>query len=283
MEQFRKKLNTAELQEILDCFVILTGIRAAYMDAGSESVTGSNLKSCSFCNSVRKYAPIDEGCRICDEHAFKTAGGRRKTYLYTCHMGLWEAVVPLYVNDILTGFLMLGQVRGDSIKEGWAVPEKKLKDIGIADQEVYKIKEEYECMPQYSREKIEASAKMLELMSNYIVHSEIIDLYISHKAEQVKQYINLHFKEHISTRALACQLKISQTALCRALRKEIGLSATEYADTLRIRAAKELLKTTDLSVKEIAFQLGYADQNYFSRRFKKKSGLSPWNYRKKFE
>jgi AraC-like DNA-binding protein len=45
--------------------------------------------------------------------------------------------------------------------------------------------------------------------------------------------------------------------------------------------ARRLLRNTNLSVKEIAFQLGYDSQNYFSRAFKKAEGVSPAHYREK--
>lgn len=280
MEHLKKKLDVAGLKEILDCFVILTGIRAAYIDTGKEAISGIDLEACGFCKAIREYNSLDESCRACDAHAFKTAEENKKTYLYTCHMGLWEAVVPLYVKNHLTGFLMLGQARGQSSEDSWDDLFNKIqpicKDAGI----LHNIKEKYESMPQYSRKQIEASAKMLELMASHIVHSEIIDVQTSQKVEKVKQYINLHSKGHISTRILAEQLNISQTALCNAFKKETGMTISGYADGIRIKQAKDLLKTTALSIKEISAQLGYSDQNYFSRQFKKRSGTSPEKFRK---
>jgi YesN/AraC family two-component response regulator len=48
---------------------------------------------------------------------------------------------------------------------------------------------------------------------------------------------------------------------------------------MRIDRAKELLATTDMSIREIAEAVGYADQNYFSRMFRKFTGLSPSSYK----
>lgn len=62
-------------------------------------------------------------------------------------------------------------------------------------------------------------------------------------------------------------------------KKHYGTSPMAYFIELRIQRAKELLDSTGLSVKEVAWELGFDDQLYFSRIFKKVSGISPTTYR----
>ncbi|MBP3742789.1 MAG: helix-turn-helix transcriptional regulator, partial [Treponema sp.] len=53
-----------------------------------------------------------------------------------------------------------------------------------------------------------------------------------------------------------------------------------FVSDKRLEKARQLLESTDLSIKEITAEVGYNDQNYFSRIFKNKYGLSPKEYRK---
>ena len=62
---------------------------------------------------------------------------------------------------------------------------------------------------------------------------------------------------------------------------EIGQSVSAYIDDLLMSEAKNLLLYTDKSIAKISEKLGFCDQFYFSRLFKKRFGLSPLQYRKK--
>lgn len=62
-------------------------------------------------------------------------------------------------------------------------------------------------------------------------------------------------------------------------KKETGETISEYTTRLRIETAKGLLKETDFKVLEIAEMVGYDNPHYFSRVFKKCSGMQPSKYR----
>ena len=62
-------------------------------------------------------------------------------------------------------------------------------------------------------------------------------------------------------------------------KEEMGETFINYVTDRRLDRTKKLLLETDLSIKEIAGQTGYSDQNYFSRQFKNKFGISPTDFR----
>ena len=72
---------------------------------------------------------------------------------------------------------------------------------------------------------------------------------------------------------------MSCTAFRSAFRQHTGVSPSEYIIGQRISAACRLLSQTDKSVSAIAADVGYADQYYFSRLFRKKMGMPPLKYR----
>ena len=71
----------------------------------------------------------------------------------------------------------------------------------------------------------------------------------------------------------ACSLSLSRFS--HLFRASVGVSPLEYINRIRIAAAKELLLNTSLSVSEISSMVGFSDQNYFGRLFRKHTGQSP--------
>jgi AraC-like DNA-binding protein len=78
---------------------------------------------------------------------------------------------------------------------------------------------------------------------------------------------------------LARDARMSAAQFYRSFRQEIGLSPIVYLRNQRIDQAKRRLAESIDSIKEIAEQVGYSDQFYFSRDFKKNTGVSPSEFR----
>ncbi len=97
----------------------------------------------------------------------------------------------------------------------------------------------------------------------------------SHYAEEAMAYIDRHFREPLRVDDIAASLHISRKYLCTVLEQQIGMSTKDYLLTRRTQVAVDLLLHTDLSISEVATEVGYADYTQFSRMFRKKMGLSP--------
>lgn len=96
---------------------------------------------------------------------------------------------------------------------------------------------------------------------------------------EMKNYIKKNFSEGITLNQLAQKLNFSSGYLSRLFQEEVGKSFTDYLNMIRVNKAKELLKTTDLKVYQIADEVGFTDSYYFSSWFKKIVGVSPTTYR----
>lgn len=91
-------------------------------------------------------------------------------------------------------------------------------------------------------------------------------------------YIDDHFCETITTAHLATLCSTSETSLRRKFRAYTGQPPLDYQTDLRIRRAKELLLLRELSIGEVAREVGFSDANYFSRLFRRRTGMSPMAY-----
>lgn len=95
----------------------------------------------------------------------------------------------------------------------------------------------------------------------------------------VIEYINTHFtQKELSSEMVEREFHLSRTALFKMMKELTGMGFNEYVTKLRIDYSMRLLRE-DVSIGEVAVRCGYADQYYFSRVFKKKTGISPKEYR----
>ena len=81
----------------------------------------------------------------------------------------------------------------------------------------------------------------------------------------------------------ACEAGISENYLSRLVKQSTGRSVGAWIDIVRIQRAKRLLSSTRLSIIDIAASVGIEDQSYFSRLFKKETGITPSAFRKKMQ
>lgn len=86
-----------------------------------------------------------------------------------------------------------------------------------------------------------------------------------------------------SIEQMANNLSVSQRYLSDTLKKETGKTATEHIQWFIIDEAKNILLQPNKSISEVAYELGFEYPQYFSRLFKKKEGLSPSEFREKYE
>ncbi|NJB72633.1 AraC-like DNA-binding protein [Saonia flava] len=98
--------------------------------------------------------------------------------------------------------------------------------------------------------------------------------------QKLKDYINQHYKTKHSASDYADMLTISPKALAKLTKSYFNKTLTDLISERIIIEAKRELYLTDKTVKEIAYELGYDDEYYFSRFFKKKAEVSPLIYRK---
>ena len=97
--------------------------------------------------------------------------------------------------------------------------------------------------------------------------------------EKAKVYIAEHFSGEISLEETAKELGISSYYLSKLFKESENVNYIDYVNNLRIEYAKKQLMETEKSIKEICMESGYGDPNYFSRIFKKWTGVTPTEYR----
>lgn len=126
-------------------------------------------------------------------------------------------------------------------------------------------------------EVLSAFYSIIDLLIKKITHStEKISL-----EESIKNYIKLHyFRSSLTIKEICDNFNISHSYLCKLFKKSNDVSAKGYIIKLRLEKAKKLLLTTNLSVKQISWSVGFSDDAYFMRIFKNHLNITPTEYRK---
>ncbi len=97
---------------------------------------------------------------------------------------------------------------------------------------------------------------------------------------QAMVYIQEHSAEPLSRQEIAAHVGLSADYLTSCFHKELGLTPVAYLNRYRIQQARQLLKNTHKSVTEIALDVGFSSSSYFSRIFRRETGMSPEAYRR---
>lgn len=98
-----------------------------------------------------------------------------------------------------------------------------------------------------------------------------------------KEYIHQNYAKNLSLDMVAAEVGYSSVYFSTMFKKNTGESFMDYVIQVRIEKAKELLKTTDLNISEIAGSIGYQDDKYFRKLFHKIVGITPKAYRRLYE
>lgn len=103
---------------------------------------------------------------------------------------------------------------------------------------------------------------------------------IGEKIWEIIKYIENNYSKNISLESIAELTEISENYIGTYFKKHTGLTFVNYLNSKRLSQAATLLKETNLSIKEIAFSVGYSSPEYFTRLFTSAFSITPKEYRK---
>ena len=97
--------------------------------------------------------------------------------------------------------------------------------------------------------------------------------------DQCLSFISNHYAHQITVQDIADDVSIDRTYLYKLFKQNLGISPQDYLLNYRITRAGDLLRTTDRSITDIAYSVGFRDFSAFSRQFKARYQVTPTNYR----
>jgi len=106
-----------------------------------------------------------------------------------------------------------------------------------------------------------------------------VDRHADELIAQIQFWLRTNLNSELSLAELAENFGLSQRSFTRRFKAATGVRATEYWQKLRIETAKDLLASSNLSIQEISYHVGYQDQGHLTRLFKQNLALTPKDYR----
>lgn len=154
-----------------------------------------------------------------------------------------------------------------------------VKDAGGEPDAVLPIRK-YE-QEQFSDRELENLMPVKELLLTALRYRDMHSpLHGNSSIVKARYYLSQHYTDpNLMLQNVASEVSMSNSRFSTVFAQETGYTFTEYLAMLRISKAQELLKATDLRSSKIAQLVGYTDPHYFSYLFKKRTGMTPSEYR----
>lgn len=115
---------------------------------------------------------------------------------------------------------------------------------------------------------------MTSINRDYGQESDVPEL-VNH----AREYMQRHIENDLTMPAVAAALNVSYTSFRRLFKHYTGLAPSQYFINLRLHRAKQLLRSTAISIKEISYRLHFENPEYFATLFKKRTGMTPTDFR----
>lgn len=272
--------NLEQLQELLKDFYRIANIRITVFDRDLTELVSYPEHWAPFCRIIRSSAEGIRACHACDRSACAAASRRSSAYIYRCHAGLTEAIMPLWVGNALVGYLMFGHVFAYENEEaGWEVIQKCCESYPV-DKE--KLRAALSGCPHVSDEYILSAAHILHATASFLVMQQMAALKEDSLAARMDAFLNAHFCEDITAATVCQQLGIGRSRVYKLSNQLYGCGISEHIRSLRIQKAKSLLADhPQMRIADIATECGFSDYNYFIAVFSSQVGISPGVYRKR--
>ena len=131
---------------------------------------------------------------------------------------------------------------------------------------------------------IEAMCAALSDAVNRLMDSvfRYADMRHAHAIHLCMQYIETHYYEKVTLEQLAQRVFLSPAYLSRVFKEETGTAFNDYLNAVRIAKARQLLLHEDLRVTDVASAVGFDDQSYFTKVFRRVTGMTPLRYRTRY-
>ncbi|MGI1805737.1 response regulator [Exiguobacterium sp. TDN 0502] len=97
--------------------------------------------------------------------------------------------------------------------------------------------------------------------------------------DQIAKYIETHYAEELTLQFMSERFYLSREYISRRFKQRFSVNLSDYIQTIRLNRAKELLSETEARIYEIALEVGYQDDKYFRKVFKKQFGMTPNEFR----
>ena len=270
-------MSTLKMEELLQSFYEISGMDVAIVN-NKNKIIARRYSGATYCSNIHKSQKCMDICLESDRCSLAKTFEMGGLYVYKCPFGIYEALMPIYKNDDIVAYVFVGMGIEDTPES-----EEELMTLALdASPTLNKkqLEKSIKDLPKYSKEKLDAFATFLPLIAEYIETNNLLadtDLTIG---QLIKTYVKNNLSRKITLSDLSWKLHCSTVTLTEHFKSEYGITIMEYVMKKRMEKARRLLENSELSIREVAEECGFSDNEYFSRCFKEFHGVSPNAWKK---
>ena len=267
-------IEVNEIKKMMDLLSNLFLIRTSFVYAIDQQqytgeIAGNNGDYQDYCKLIQKE--LKHKCIACDLEKFKVAKKEKRPVLYRCFSGLYEMFLPLFISDVLVGYLHFGQVRAEDNFET-IMNECSLEDYSKPED----LKRSYNSMVVIPKERLVLISELFLNFSKIILNNKLIELKKASPEYYLKRYIDENLDKRINVKTAADTVGRSPSYVTHRFKEFYGKTFHSYLNHARVEYAKKLLLKHNIC--ETYQQCGFNNRFHFSKNFKNIVGITPFEY-----
>ena len=268
------KYDLEKLQAILRDYTRITGLSIAVLDREFQQIAVAHSQESGFCQSIQNSELGKDKCRCSDRDLLERCAQTQRAEFHVCHAGLTDAAIPLIKDGIIIGYVLLGRIRRsvnmDSICDrlDWMHMGQDL------------LNESFRSLTYYDDQQMQSVINLASAITTYILVDDMVKMEYNQDMERAVTYIRENLNGDLSVEGICTGLSISKNLLYDLFRRGMNTTVGEYVTHCRMERAKELLRDTPLPLTAVADAVGIENYTYFIKLFKKRTGVTPLQYRK---
>lgn len=205
--------------------------------------------------------------------------------LFLLFPGEWHTYHPLPTKGWKSYWLgFKGKNMDDRVRSGFLSPTKPVYSVGFSSEIVHLYEEAFAKAKEeaaYAQQTLAGIANhliglMYSLERNNLLNKDQNRVDMINRA---RLRIREALESNLTIQQVAQELGISYSNFRKLFKEYTGVAPSMYQQELRLQRAKEMLSTTNMSIKEIAYRLNFESPDYFSSKFKIKTGIKPSDFR----
>ena len=272
--------DNEKIKYLISSLSDVIGSRITFFDSDINIIAEANRSRRRFCQKIFEN---ETELNLCREQ-YGMANRERKEYekghiipkifKHTCRWGYTDCFYHIVSDDVFLGIIQYGTMRTcPNMNELEYKSEYTISELN-------ELKLMFDESEFYSVEKSVGIDELVKVLSDYIVKKEYIRVRFDKTIEKAKDYIEAHLGEKLSVNKICNAISVSRSTLYSKFASELKTTVNEYITQRKLLRAKNLLVNTENSIGVICDELGF-ESSYFSKFFKKETGTSPMEYRKR--
>jgi len=270
-----------DIETVLKELHTVSGCRISIHDSEYTEIAAYPAELSPFCRMIQTSPNAYAGCLRGDARALSLVRETEEPYIYRCHLGLYEAVAPLYYAGVLTGYLMMGQVADSAHGAKHDIFTRAQAHLGNGDFSERELSRAVAEIAVTDSERFSSFVSIMTVCAEYITLSGRMNMPVRDLAHMVKKYIHQNYSRHISLDDLCENFRCSKSTLMNTFRRAYGTTINNYLTDVRLSRAQHLLSETENTVRQISMECGFSDQGYFTKVFFAAYGIPPTEYRRR--